>query len=73
MMFVQLFGENFCYNFLFLIFYWSKIIERKKRKRESKHIMWVWKIDVEVSHDTQSTLIGFGFVSLYWYKYILWI
>ena len=28
---------------------------------------------VGVSPNIQSILIGFGFVSWYWYKYILWI
>ena len=39
MIFVHSFHDNFGDNFVFLYFYWSKIIERKERKRENKNNM----------------------------------
>jgi len=33
---------NFCDNLFFLLFFWSKTMERKKG-RENKKIMWVWE------------------------------
>ena len=36
MIFVQPFVDNFCNNLLFLSFYWSKIIEKKKEEKQQE-------------------------------------
>jgi len=42
MIFVHLFHDNFGDNHVFLSSYWSKTIEREKR-REDKSNMWIWE------------------------------
>jgi len=66
MIFEQLFGDNFCDNLPFLSSYWSKIIERK-RKRENKNIMWVWKRRLYKSYHKMDVQISF----LYMYKLLV--